>query len=106
LQSPKNGLIVYVKRLWLQKLSETCLLYEAEIYDPVISDKIRDRLIQHVSVGADYVALDLVDAKVPYGLSHPELSLVAVSGIEETNIKVLVHFQNKKSRINTLYFLT
>ena len=73
-----------------------CLLYEAEIYDPVIADKIRNGLIQHVSVGADYDALDLVDAKVPHGLSHPELSLVAVPGIPETNIQVLEHFLKQK----------
>ena len=57
-----------------------CLLYEAEIYDPVIADKIRNGLIQHVSVGADYDALDVVDAKIPHGLSNPELSLVAIPG--------------------------
>ena len=46
-------------------------------------------MIQNVSVGADYDALDLVNAEVPYGLSHPDLSLVSVLNIEETNIKVL-----------------
>jgi hypothetical protein len=70
-----------------------CLLYEAEIYDPVIADKIRNGLIQHVSVGADYDALDVVDAKIPHGLSKPELSLVAVPGIPETNIQVLEHLK-------------
>ena len=70
-----------------------CLLYEAEIYDPVIADKIRNGLIQHVSVGADYDALDVVDAKIPHGLSKPELSLVAVPGIPETNIQVLEHLR-------------
>jgi hypothetical protein len=70
-----------------------CLLYEAEIYDPIIAEKIRNGLIQHVSVGADYDALDVVDAKVPHGLSHPELSLVAVPGIPETNIHVLEHLR-------------
>jgi hypothetical protein len=74
-------------------VASRCLLYEAEIYDPVIADKIRLGLIQHVSVGADYDALDLVDAKVPHGLSHPELSLVAVPGIPETNIHVLEHLR-------------
>jgi hypothetical protein len=69
--------------------SSRCLLYEAEIYDPVIADKIRLGLIQHVSVGADYDVLDVVDAKIPHGLSKPELSLVAVPGIPETNIQVL-----------------
>jgi hypothetical protein len=68
-----------------------CLLYEAEIYDPVIAEKIRNGLIQHVSVGADYDALDVVDAKIPHGLSNPELSLVAVPGFTETNIQVLEH---------------
>jgi hypothetical protein len=70
-----------------------CLLYEAEIYDAVIAEKIRNGLIQHVSVGADYDALDVVDAKIPHGLSHPELSLVAIPGIAETNIQVLEHLR-------------
>jgi hypothetical protein len=68
-------------------------LYEAEIYDPVIAEKIRNGLIQHVSVGADYDALDVVDAKIPHGLSNPELSLVAIPGIPETNIQVLEHLR-------------
>jgi DNA polymerase IV (DinB-like DNA polymerase) len=55
-----------------------CLLYEAEIYDQAIADKIRNGLIQHVSVSADYSTLDSVDAKVPRGLYNPELSFVAV----------------------------
>ena len=50
-----------------------CLLYEAEIYDQAIADKVRNGLIQHVSVGADYDVLDVVDAKVPHGLFNPEL---------------------------------
>jgi hypothetical protein len=70
-----------------------CLLYEAEIYDSVIAEKIRNGLIQHVSVGADYDALDVVDAKIPHGLSRPELSLVAIPGISETNIQVLEHLR-------------
>lgn len=68
-----------------------CLMYEAEIYDSAFADKIRLGLIQHVSVSADYDALDVVDAKVPHGLSNPEMSLVAVPGIPETNIQVLEH---------------
>jgi hypothetical protein len=75
-----------------------CLLYEAEIYDSVIAEKIRNGLIQHVSVGADYDALDVVDAKIPHGLSHPELSLVAVPGIPETNIQVLEHLRESLAR--------
>jgi len=63
------------------------LLYEAEIYDQAIADKIRNGLIQHVSVGADYDTLDA--ANVPRGLHNAELSLVAVPGIPETNIQVL-----------------
>jgi hypothetical protein len=42
-----------------------------------------------VSVGADYEAVDFIDAKVPHGQHNAELSLVAVPGIPETNIQVL-----------------
>ena len=63
------------------------LRYEAEIYDPTIAEKIRQGLIQHVSVGADYDTLD--SANVPQGLHNAEMSLVAVPGIPETNIQVL-----------------
>ncbi len=66
-----------------------CLRYEAEVYDEATAEKIRKGLIQHVSVGADYDALDVVDAKVPHGLHNAELSLVAVPGIPEANIQVL-----------------
>jgi hypothetical protein len=78
------------------------LLYEAEIYDQAIADKVRNGLIQHVSVGADYNSLDVVDAKVPHGLFNPELSLVAVPGIPETNIKVLEKVEDKqlKEKLN------
>lgn len=72
-----------------------CLLYEAEIYDQTIADKIRNGLIQHVSVGADYDAIDVVDAKVPHGLFNPELSLVAVPGIPETETDVAVFGEPK-----------
>ncbi len=72
------------------------LLYEAEIYDQTIAEKIRNGLIQHVSVGADYDVLDVVDAKVPHGLFNPELSLVAVPGIQETNIKVIEKVEDKQ----------
>jgi hypothetical protein len=65
------------------------LWYEADIFESEIADKIRKGLIQHVSVGADYDAVDLVDGKVPHGLHDAELSLVAVPGIPETNISVL-----------------
>ncbi len=65
------------------------LWYEAEIYDEATAEKIRKGLIQHVSVGADYEAVDLVDGKVPHGLHNAELSLVAVPGIPETNVQVL-----------------
>ena len=66
-----------------------CLMYEAEVYDQALADKIRNGLIQHVSVGADYDTLDTVNANVPHGLHNAELSLVAVPGIPEANIKVL-----------------
>ena len=79
-----------------------CLLYEAEIYDQGMADKIRNGLIQHVSVGADYDALDVVDAKVPHGLFNPELSLVAVPGIPETNVQVLEHLATEKKGFERL----
>ena len=66
-----------------------CVLYEAEIYDSAVAEKIRNGLIQHVSVGADYSAIDVVSANVYHGLYNPELSLVAVPGIPETTINVL-----------------
>jgi hypothetical protein len=65
------------------------LFYEAEIYDDEVSDKIRKGLIKHVSVGADYHSVDLVNGKVPHGLCNAEMSLVAVPGIAETNIHVV-----------------
>jgi hypothetical protein len=65
------------------------LLYEAEIYDDEIAGKIRAGLIRHVSVGADYESVDIVNGKVPHGLFNAEMSLVAVPGIAETNIHVV-----------------
>ncbi|MBT0158949.1 hypothetical protein G4O51_03075 [Candidatus Bathyarchaeota archaeon A05DMB-2] len=72
------------------------LWYEAEIYDDQTAEKIRKGLIQHVSVGADYEAIDVVDGKVPHGLHNAELSLVAVPGIPETNVQVLEKFVDTK----------
>jgi len=65
------------------------LWYEAEIYNDEVAEKIRKGIIQHVSVGADYERIDILDGKVPHGLHNAELSLVAVPGIPETNIHVL-----------------
>jgi hypothetical protein len=61
------------------------LRYEAEIYDEDTAEKIRKGLIRHVSVGADYQTIDLINSKVPHGLFNAEMSLVAVPGIAETN---------------------
>jgi len=72
------------------------LWYEAEIYDGETAEKIRKGLIQHVSVGADYEAIDVVDGKVPHGLHNAELSLVAVPGIPETNVQVLEKLEDKR----------
>ena len=69
------------------------LWYEAEVYDDETAEKIRKGLIQHVSVGADYETLDILDGKVPHGLHNAELSLVAVPGIPETNIQVMEKLQ-------------
>ena len=68
------------------------LLYEAEIYDEDTTAKIRKGLIRHVSVGADYETIDLVNGKVPHGLYNAEMSLVAVPGVAETNIQILEEF--------------
>jgi len=65
------------------------LWYEAEIYDEETAEKIRKGLIRHVSVGADYETIDVLDGKVPHGLCNAELSLVAVPGIPETSIQIL-----------------
>ena len=73
------------------------LWYEAEIYDEPIAEKIRKGLIQHVSVGADYEAIDVVDGKVPHGLYNAELSLVAVPGIPETNVQILEKLEGSKN---------
>jgi len=72
--------------------------YEAEIYDDETAEKIRKGLIQHVSVGADYETIDVLDGKVPHGLHNAELSLVAVPGIPETNIQVLESLQQGKAK--------
>ena len=72
------------------------LWYEAEIYDDQTAEKIRKGLIQHVSVGADYEAIDVVDGKVPHGFHNAELSLVAVPGIPETNVQVLEKLEDKQ----------
>ncbi len=74
------------------------LLYEAEIYDDETAAKIRKGLIQHVSVGADYEAIDLVQGKVPHGLFNAEMSLVAVPGIAETNIQILEKLELESNR--------
>jgi len=65
------------------------LFYEAEIYDEETQEKVRKGLIQHVSVAADYERMDSLDGKVPHGLYNAELSLVAVPGVPQTNIKIM-----------------
>lgn len=75
------------------------LLYEAEIFDDEAASKIRKGLIQHVSVGADYQALDYVQGRVPHGLFNAEMSLVAVPGIAETNIQIMEKFEPGSSGV-------
>jgi hypothetical protein len=75
------------------------LLYEAEIYDDETAAKIRTGLIRHVSVGADYETMDLVNGKVPHGLFNAEMSLVAVPGIAETNIHILEKLESGSSKL-------
>lgn len=71
------------------------LQYEAEIYDDETAEKIRKGLIRHVSVGADYHTIDLVNGKIPHGLYNAEMSLVAVPGIPEANIEILEHLKEQ-----------
>lgn len=79
------------------------LWYEAEIFEADIADKIRKGLVQHVSVGADYEAIDLVNGKVPHGLHNAELSLVAVPGIPETNISVLESLSQSNNELKSVH---
>jgi hypothetical protein len=71
------------------------LQYEAEIYDDETADKIRKGLIRHVSVGADYQTIDLINGKIPHGLYNAEMSLVAVPGIPDANIQILERLQEQ-----------
>jgi hypothetical protein len=86
------------------KVSETKwdgqrLWYEAEIYDDETAEKIRKGLIRHVSVGADYEHIDIVDGKIPHGLCNAEISLVAVPGISETNIQIVEALRVKEQSV-------
>ncbi len=72
------------------------LWYEAEIYDEETAEKIRKGLVGHVSVGADYETIDVLDGKIPHGLHNAELSLVAVPGMPETNIQILEKLRVKE----------
>jgi hypothetical protein len=78
------------------------LRYEAEVYDEETADKIRKGLIRHVSVGADYETIDIVDGKIPHGLRNAEMSLVAVPGIPETNIQVMEKLHAKEQAFEPL----
>lgn len=90
-----NGIGKVTKTDW----DDHNLWYEAEIYDEPTAEKIRKGLIQHVSVGADYEAIDLVDGKIPHGLHNAELSLVAVPGIPETNVHVMEKLTQTEGRL-------
>jgi hypothetical protein len=72
------------------------LWYEAEIYDEETADKIRKGLIRHVSVGADYETIDIIDGKIPHGLYNAEMSLVAVPGMPDANIQIMEKLQVKE----------
>jgi len=84
------------------------LWYTAEIYDEETTEKIRKNIVKHVSVGADYEAIDILDGKVPHGLHNAELSLVAVPGIPETNIQIMEKLTKEQTFEPTIageYFL-
>ena len=78
------------------------LWYEAEIHDEEAAAKIRKGLIKHVSVGADYETIDVLDGKIPHGLHNAELSLVAVPGIPETNIQIMEKLQVKEQKFEPI----
>lgn len=65
------------------------LFYEAEIYDEDAQQKIRMGLINHVSIGANYGRLDVLDGIAFYDLYDAELSLVAVPAVSGTSIQVM-----------------
>jgi len=68
-----------------------------EVYDEETAEKIRKGLIRHVSVGADYEAVEIVDGKIPHGLCNAEMSLVAVPGIPEANIQIMEKLRSRES---------
>jgi hypothetical protein len=75
------------------------LWYEAEIFDEETAEKMRKGLIRHVSIGADYEEIDVLDGKIPHGLHDAELSLVAVPGIPESNIQIMEKLQAKEQTL-------
>jgi hypothetical protein len=78
------------------------LWYDAEIYDEETAEKIRKGLIRHVSVGADYETIDIIDGKIPHGLYNAEISLVAVPGIPETNIQIVEKLHIKEQGVEPI----
>lgn len=78
------------------------LWYNAEIYDEEVAEKIRKGLIRHVSVGADYETIEIIDGKIPHGLCNAEISLVAVPGIAETNIQILESLHVKEQSVEPI----
>lgn len=82
-----------VSDAWYQR---PFLYYEGEVWDEDFGDKIRRGLIRHVSPAADYKSFEIVNGRVPVGFpTNAELSLVAVAGIPETNIKVMERLDNQ-----------
>lgn len=71
------------------------LTYEAEIYDEDAQQRIRKGLINHVSIGANYGRLDVLDSIAFYDLYDAELSLVAVPAISGTSIQVMQKLQQQ-----------
>ena len=56
------------------------LWYEAEIYEGQTAEKIRKGLIRHVSVAADYEAVDLIDGRIRYRRQKSSCEKSASSG--------------------------
>lgn len=73
------------------------LYYEGEIYEKDFIEKINTGIIKHVSPAADYQTFEVVNGILPTGIpKNAEMSLVAVAGISDTNIKVLESLQESR----------
>jgi hypothetical protein len=79
-------------KAWWDDSSQS-IMYEALIYDEETANKISSGAVKHVSIGYRYKTMQTINGHIPRGLDDGELSLVAVAGIEEANIKILEDYE-------------